>query len=167
MRVITRWLFILLCLVAMAGCNAGRLAGSATRPDPKMGYVLVSIDSDFGGVLPIKPDSFWGAPSFLGLAPNKTYLLQLRSGGYSFGAIGTTRILIGWGTYGIAPFSVQPGKVVYLGKYTFRMVGTRKYSLYVKDSLPESLRDLDEAARGEITGLPIEHDVPQYEKHHG
>lgn len=123
------------------------------------GYVLVTIRSDMQGVLPLKPDSFWGVPAFLTLVSDKSYLLQMKAGGYSFGGL-TVGTSIGWGTYSNVPFTVAPGKVVYLGEHRLQRTSGSTYSWEVRDALDEAIRALPTDSAKEIAGLPIERAVP-------
>ena len=146
-------LLVVTCFV-VAGCGFNRVAGGAGPADQDKGYLLVSVDADFGGVLPIVPDSFWNGPVFAGLGRNQHYVFQMKTDGYSLGGVTTgTRVLRE--TYGTMPFSVDAGQVVYLGKIVFRKSAQNKVSWHLEDALQESLAGIDDGARNEISGLPI------------
>lgn len=153
-------LFVVICLV-IGGCGFNRVAGGTGPADPDKGYLLISVDADFGGVLPIVPDSFWNGPVFAGLGRNQHYVFQMKTDGYSLGGVTSgTRVL--QETYGSMPFSVDAGQVVYIGKIVFRKSSQNTVSWQLEDALQESLAGIDDAAREEISGLPIKNMAPSF-----
>jgi hypothetical protein len=123
------------------------------------GYVLITVQSDMSGTLPLKPDSFWSGPVFAPFTPNKTYLFKMRPGGYSFGGI-VSGMKLGWSTFNQVPFTVKPDTVTYVGTHEFMRTSSRTYSWQVKDTLEQSLAGLDAGSRQAIEGLPIEKSIP-------
>ncbi len=148
--------------VAIFVVGASQSVGAGESSTGKWGYVLITIKSDLRGVLPIKPNSFWGSPQFLQLVPERHYLLGIKPGGYSFGGLTVFGggWQLGWGTFNKAPFTVQAGKVVYLGEHTFSRTSGDTYSWHVSDTLSETLAGLNPKQQKLIEGLPIEKEIP-------
>jgi hypothetical protein len=150
-------------IVAIFVGGIGQSVDAGESSTRKLGYVLITIKSDLGGILPIKPDSFWGAPQFLPLVPERHYLLGFKPGGYSFGGLvasGNGGWQLGWSTFNKAPFKVQAGKVVYLGEHAFSRTSGDTYSWHVSDTLSQTLAGLNAKQQQLIEGLPIEKEIP-------
>lgn len=154
-----QFFLVFLVVGSLFGCAAHRLAGTG-EPTSNNGYALITIKSNMSGILPFNPDDFWGMPLILELAPEKTYLVQMKSGVYKLGTI-ASGMSVGWGTFNKMPFTIAPGKVVYLGEHIFMRGSGMKYSWAVVDALDKSLASLSPAEIKEISGLPVERALPK------
>jgi hypothetical protein len=123
------------------------------------GYVLITVQSDMSGTLPLKSDSFWSGAVFAPFTPNKTYLFKMRPGGYSFGGI-VSGMKLGMSTFNRVPFTVKADTVTYVGTHRFMRTSSRTYSWKVEDTLEQSLAGLNASSRQVIEGLPIEKTIP-------
>ena len=141
---------LLLALLVVTGCASSGAGGGS---DDK-GYLLVYIDADFGGVLPIKPDSFWGSPVFAELGRDRHYLFEMKPGGYSLGGL-TSGVRVLQDTFGSTPFSVEAGKVTYLGKHIFKSIDNKSVNWRVVETLESSLAGLSDAERARIGTMPV------------
>src|ERR1700730_6455119 len=90
------------------------LNGTAVGAPANRGYVLITVQSDMSGTLPLKPDSFWSGAVFCPFTPNKTYLFKMRPGGYSFGGI-VSGMKLGMSTFNRVPVTLKPDTVTYVG----------------------------------------------------
>ena len=150
----------LLILTVLVGCAAPhRVVGNGSAPIANNGYVLIRVRSDMQGILPLKPASFWGTPFLLGVGGDKHYLLSMKPGTYSLGAL-MVDMKFGWDTFDTTPFKVEPGKVAYLGQHHFYRKPRSMYSWNVRDTLEESLAGLSSTSLAEIRNLPIERHIP-------
>jgi hypothetical protein len=135
------------------------LNGTAVGAPVHRGYVLITIQSDMSGTLPLKPDSFWSGAVFAPFTPDKTYLFKLRPGRYSFGGI-VSGMKLGMSTFNRVPFTVKADTVTYVGTHWFMRTSSRTYSWKVEDTLQQSLAGLNAGSRQVIEGLPIEKTIP-------
>jgi hypothetical protein len=133
--------------------------GTAEGATADRGFVLITVQSDMSGTLPLKPDSFWSGPVFAPFTPNKTYLFKMRPGGYSFGGI-VSGMKLGWSTFNQVPFTVKADTVTYVGTHKFMRTSSSTYSWKVEDTLEQSLAGLSASSRQAIEGLPIEKTIP-------
>jgi hypothetical protein len=147
---------IMIVIVAqwLPAVNSTAMGAPADR-----GYVLITVQSDMPGTLPLKPDSFWSGPVFAPFTPNKTYLFKMRPGGYSFGGI-VSGMKLGWSTFSQVRFTVRPDTVTYVGAHKFMRTSSSTYSWKVDDTLERSLAELNASSRQLIEGLPIEKTIP-------
>ncbi len=135
------------------------LTGTAVSAPANRGYVLITVQSDMSGTLPLKSDSFWSGAVFAPFTPNKTYLFKLRPGGYSFGGI-VSGMKLGVSTFSRVPFAVKADTVTYVGTHRFMRTSSSTYSWKVEDTLEQSLAGLNASSRRVIEGLPIEKTIP-------
>ena len=133
--------------------------GTAVGAPANRGYVLITVQSDMSGTLPLKSDSFWSGAVYAPFTPNKTYLFKMRPGGYSFGGI-VSGMKLGMSTFNRVPFTVKPDTVTYVGTHRFMRTSSSTYSWKVEDNLEQSLAGLDASSRQVIEGLPIEKTIP-------
>jgi hypothetical protein len=147
---------IMFVVVAQWLPTANSTAEGATA---NRGFVLITVQSDMPGTLPLKPDSFWSGPVFAPFTPNKTYLFKMRPGGYSFGGI-VSGMKLGLSTFNQVPFTVKADTVTYLGTHKFMRTSSSTYSWQVEDTLVQSLAGLSASSRQTIEGLPIEKTIP-------
>jgi hypothetical protein len=134
---------------------------SAGEDKPKA-YLLMTVESDMGGSLPIKPIKFFGPPPFFlhFLKPHNDFLNAVRPGDYSFGGL-VVGGMIGWSLYDQGAFTAEPGKVVYLGFHRFKHTSASTFLWEVDDELDASLSGLNDDQRRLIEGLPIDKRVPK------
>jgi hypothetical protein len=158
-----RRLRAILLIIGLASVTSSLGGEPAPTSAPKVGYVLITIKSNMRGTLPLKPDSFWGSPHFVPLSPAHDYLLGIPPGGYAFGGLVVTSgpgPKLGMGIFDKAHFTVQIGKVIYLGENRFTRDSAAKFSWDVSDSLPEALAGLNAQENALIAGLPVEKAIP-------
>ena len=148
----------LMMIVIVAQCLP-TLNGTAVGAPAHRGYVLITVQSDMSGTLPLKSDSFWSGAVFAPFTPNKTYLFKMRPGGYSFGGI-VTGMKLGMSTFDRVPFTVKADTVTYVGTHRFMRMSSSTYSWKVEDTLEQSLAGLNANSRQVIEGLPIEKTIP-------
>lgn len=135
------------------------LNGTAVGAPANRGYVLITVQSDMSGTLPLKSDSIWSGAVFAPFTPNKTYLFKMRPGGYSFGGI-VSGMKLEMSTFNRVPFTVKADTVTYVGTHRFMRTSSRTYSWMVEDALGKSLAGLNASSRQVIEGLPIEKTIP-------
>ena len=135
------------------------LNGTAVGAPANRGYVLITVQSDMSGTLPLKSDSFWSGAVFAPFTPNKTYLFKMRPGGYSFGRI-VSGMKLGASTFNQVSFTVKADTVTYVGTHRFMRSSSSTYSWKVEDALEQSLAGLTTSSRRVIEGLPIEKTIP-------
>jgi hypothetical protein len=154
------WQYLLGILSVTGLLGLVTLGGPAHAGSPPKGYLLITIESDMPGTLPIKPSSFFGPPPFfLPLKSHKDYLYTVRPSSYTFGGL-VVGMKIGWSLKDQAPFNVEAGKVVYLGLHRFKRTSDKAYRWEAVDDLEGSLADLSPEERKQIDGLPIVRSVP-------
>jgi hypothetical protein len=149
-RRIVMWIMIVVVAQWLPTVNSMAEGAPANR-----GYVLITVQSDMSGTLPLKPDSFWSGPVFAPFTPNKTYLFRMKPGGYSFGGI-VSGMKLGLSTFNQVPFTVKADTVTYVGTHKFMRTSSSTYSWEVLDTLEQSLAGLNASSRQAIEGLPIE-----------
>jgi hypothetical protein len=153
-RRVTKSIMIVIVAQWLPAFNSAAVGAPANH-----GYVLITVQSDMSGTLPLKPDSFWIGPVFAPFTPDKTYLFKMRPGGYSFGGI-VSGMKLGWSTFNQVPFTVRADTVTYVGTHKFMRTSSRTYSWKVEDTLEQSLAGLSASSRQVIQGLPIEKTIP-------
>jgi hypothetical protein len=135
------------------------LNSTAVGAPANRGYVMITVQSDMSGTLPLKSDSFWSGAVFAPFTPNKTYLFKMRPGGYSFGEI-VSGMKLGMSTFNRVAFTVKADTVTYVGTHQFMRTSSSTYSWKVEDTLEQSLAGLNAGSRQAIEGLPIEKTIP-------
>jgi hypothetical protein len=153
-RRVAKWIMFVVVAQWLPTANGTAEGATANR-----GFVLITVQSDMPGTLPLKSDSFWSGPVFAPFTPNKTYLFKVRPGGYSFGGI-VSGMKLGWSTFNQVPFTVKADTVTYVGTHKFMRTSSSTYSWQVEDTLAQSLAGLSASSRQAIEGLPIEKTIP-------
>jgi hypothetical protein len=153
-RGVAKSIMILIAVQWLSAVNS-----AAADAPGRRGYVLITVQSDMSGTLPLKPDSFWSYPVFAPFTPNTTYLFKVKPGAYSFGGI-VSGMKLGWSTFNQVPFIVKADAVTYVGMHKFMRASSSTYSWTIEDALEQSLAGLKASSRQSIEGLPIEKTIP-------